>query len=51
MKREFAAISLAALLILTSACGQTGPDKNPAQQEQAADAPLKKEVAVSELCS
>ena len=51
MKREFAAISLAALLILTSACGQTGPDKNAAQQEQAADAPLKKEVAVSELCS
>lgn len=57
MKRGFAAVLLAALLAVTSACGQTGPDNSGAQQGglkndvQPTGELLKKEVAVSELYS
>lgn len=59
MKRGFAVVLLAALLVLTSACGQTGPATGGTQQGQTGQErpaqlsgkPLKKEVAVSELYS
>lgn len=57
MKKGFAAVLLAALLVLTSACGQTGPDAAGSQQgglkndAQLSGEMLKKEVAVSELYS